>query len=206
LSVAWKGLRGSRLISGYGRSHIALGRLTSTAGVPISGAQVAVLARPSYGGAAATTLAPVTTAADGRFSLRVPTSASSRALVFSYRAHVGDAVAAATASLALVVRAGVTLAVTPHISTVGHSIFFTGRLAGGPYPTSGKLLVLEARSVGRPWIKFDVIRSARTGRFRASYRFRFPGPAHYSFRVLSESEGDYPYAPGVSNTVYVRER
>ena len=51
-----------------------------------------------------------------------------------------------------------------------------------------------------------MIRTGSRGRFRGSYRFRFPGPAHYQFRVLSEAEADYPFAPGSSNIVSVRER
>ena len=44
------------------------------------------------------------------------------------------------------------------------------------------------------------------GRFSASYRFRFPGPAVYGFRALAEPEADYPFATGVSSRVVVRER
>jgi len=66
--------------------------------------------------------------------------------------------------------------------------------------------VLEARSQGSPWLEFEVIRTDARGRFHASYRFRFPGPAVYQFRVLSEPESDYPFAAGFSKVVAVRER
>jgi hypothetical protein len=131
---------------------------------------------------------------------------SSRTLSFAYRFHTGDSQPVATASLGLVVRAGVHLSITPRVTSVGHRILFSGRLLGGPIPVTGKLLVLEARSAPGPWIRFNVLRSARGGRFRASYRFRLAGPTTYRFRVLSEREGDYPYASGASNVVVVRER
>jgi hypothetical protein len=205
LSLSWKGSRGSHLTSPFGRAHTILGRLTGAGGLPIGGAQLEVLTRASYLGAAAAVV-PVHTGSDGTFSLRLPGNASSRTLTFLYRAHTGDAAPAASGSLVLSVRAGIQLSVAPRISGVGRRVYFNGRLLGGPYPSSGKLIVLEARSGGGRWIKFDVIRAGRSGRYHASYRFRFPGPATYRFRVLSEAEGDYPYATGASGAVTVHER
>jgi hypothetical protein len=90
--------------------------------------------------------------------------------------------------------------------SVGRSIYFSGRLRGGPVPAGGKLLVLEARSPGGAWLEFDVVRSDARGRFHASYRFKFPGPADYQFRALCEAEADYPFATGASKVVGVFER
>ena len=50
-----------------------------------------------------------------------------------------------------------------------------------------------------------MIRADALGRYRAAYRFKFPGPARYQFRVLSEAEADYPYADAGSNVVVVHE-
>ena len=66
--------------------------------------------------------------------------------------------------------------------------------------------MLEARSPGSAWIQFKVVRTDARGRYRASYRFKFPGPADYRFRVRSEAESDYPFAAGSSNVVGVHER
>jgi hypothetical protein len=143
---------------------------------------------------------------DGRFSVSVPAGASSRTLRFAYRAHLDDARPAATGALRLVTPAGIALHVSPHTAGAGSSIFFRGRLRGGPIPRGGKQLVLEARSPGSPWIQFKVVRTDARGRYRASYRFKFPGPADYSFRVRSEAESDYPFAAGSSNVVGVHER
>jgi hypothetical protein len=146
------------------------------------------------------------TDADGRFAVRVPGGASSRTIRLAYRAHVGDALPVATRTLVLAVRAGVRLRVSPHATSVGHAIHFTGALLGGPIPHGGKPVVLEARSPGGPWIEFDVVRTNRRGRYRDSYTFKFPGPVDYRFRALSEGEADYPYATGASNVVRVHER
>jgi hypothetical protein len=105
-----------------------------------------------------------------------------------------------------VVDAGVALSVSPRTAWVGRHIYFHGRLLGGSIPRGGKQLVLEARSPRGSWLEFNVVRSDLRGRYSASYRFRFPGPAHYQFRVLCEPEADYPFAPGTSNVVSVRER
>jgi hypothetical protein len=206
LMTRWKGTSRASVTSGYGRSRTVLGRLTAPGGGPISGALIDVSATPAFQGSKPITLASAHTGADGSFSVRVGGSASSSTLRFAYRSHLGDSPPAATSTLTLRVRAGVALAVAPRTASVGRSIFFRGRLLGGPIPRDGKQLVLEARSPGSPWIEFEVVRANARGRFRASYRFKFAGPAEYQFRVVSEAESDYPFAAGASNVVRVSER
>ena len=206
LSVAWKGARGPSLAVPYGRSETVQGRLLAPGGVPIVGARIDVLATSTYAGARAAAASTPLTGADGRFALRVAPGASSRTLLFAYRSRIGDPQPATTRTLTLAVGAAVSLTIAPRTAGVGMRIYFSGRLLGGPVPAVGKLLVLEARSGGTGWIKFNVVRSDRSGRYRASYRFRFPGPARYRFRAVSEREGDYPYATGASNAVVVHER
>jgi hypothetical protein len=137
--------------------------------------------------------------------MRVPAGASSRTLRFSYRVDLGDPLPVATRTLTLSVGAGLILSVTPHVSGVGRTIRFGGHLLGGSVPASGKLVVLEARAVGGPWIEFDVVQSDPRGRFAATYRFKFAGPADYQFRVISEPQSDYPFEAGASNVVRVHE-
>jgi hypothetical protein len=144
------------------------------------------------------------TGADGRFSLRLPRGLSSRTLCLAYRPPGGAPELMRT--LGLNVRAGIALGVAPQTASVGHEILFHGRLRAGPIPPAGKQLVLEARSSGGGWIEFKVIRTGPRGRFHAAYRFRFPGPADYQFRAVSEPESDYPFAAGASNVVRVHER
>lgn len=205
LTVGWKGSRRERMTVGYGHAEKIVGRLTAPGGAPISGAQVEALATPDYTGAKTAKIASPLTGSDGRFSIRIPARVSSRTLRFLYRSHHGDTLPAVTRTLTLAVRAGIALTVAPRTASVGRSIQFHGRLRGGPVPHDGKQLVLEARSPGGAWIEFDVIRTDSRGRYHASYRFKFPGPADYQFRVRSEPESDYPFAAGASAVVSVHE-
>ncbi len=206
LSVRWQATRKPTLLSGFGRAQSIAGSLTAPGGTPIANAAIEVRATASYDGAHSASPAIVRTDAHGRFAMRLPAGISSRTLRFEYRAHLGDALPVAVRTLRLVVHAGIALSVAPRTTSVGRSIFFRGRLLGGPVPGAGKQLVLEARSPGSAWIEFDVVRTDARGRFHASYRFKFAGPADYTFRVRSEPESDYPFAAGASNAVGVYER
>jgi hypothetical protein len=205
MTLAWKGSKKARLTTGYGRGETILGRLTGPGGAPIAGAKIDVLATPGYAGARAAAMASPTTGPDGRFTMQIPAGVSSRSLRFEYSSTMGSS-PAVTKTLSLTVRAGVTLRIAPRVASVGRSIYFSGHLRGGPVPSGGKLLVLEARSPGGSWLEFDVVRSDAKGRYHASYRFKFAGPAKYQFRVLCEAEADYPFATGSSGVMGVFER
>lgn len=204
LAVAWKGSRRERMIVGYGHAEAVLGQLSAPGAAPITGAQIEVLAMPSYAGAKPKPTI-LLTGPDGRFAVRVPAGASSRTLRFAYRSHLGDPLPAVTRTLTLGVRAGIALTIAPRTASVGRTIHFHGHLRGGPVPHDGKQLILEARSRGGRWIEFDVIRTDSRGRYRASYTFKFPGPADYQFRVRSEPESDYPFLAGASGAIGVHE-
>jgi hypothetical protein len=205
LSASWRRTRKQSVTSSYGRAPAIDGRLLGPGGAPIGGATIDLVATPSYVGGAPITMPSPRTRPDGRFSVRLPAGVSSRTLCFAYR-PAGGASPWATRTLTLNVRAGMLLRVVPRTASVGTSIFFHGRLRGGPVPPDGKQLVLEARSPGSQWLEFRVIRTNARGRFNASYTFRFPGPARYQFRALSERESDYPFVAGSSNVVAVLER
>jgi hypothetical protein len=205
LSVRWKRTRKPSLTSAFDGRQTIIGRLTGPGGLPIAAAQIDVVATPASAGRTSA-LPDLHTGRDGRFILRLARGLSSRTLRFAYRTHLGDLTPAATGTLTLRVRAGLALSITPRAAGVGQSILFRGHLRGGPIPASGKQLVLEARSPGGSWIEFKVVRSDSKGRYRASYRFKFPGPAVYQFRVVCEPESDYPFAAGSSQVLAVRER
>jgi hypothetical protein len=205
LSVRWKRTRKPSLTSAFDGRQTITGRLTGPGGLPIAAAQIDVAATPSSAGRTSA-LPALHTGRDGRFVLRLARGLSSRTLRFAYRTHLGDLTPAATGTLTLRVRAGLALSITPRAAGVGQSILFRGHLRGGPIPASGKQLVLEARSPGGSWIEFKVVRTDSKGRYRASYRFKFPGPAVYQFRVVCEPESDYPFAAGSSQVLAVRER
>jgi hypothetical protein len=206
LTVQWTGTKNERLTSSYSRMNTIVGRLTAPSGVPIVGAQIDLVAGPSYTGARPVTMTSPRTGSDGTFSVRLPGGTRSETLHFAYRSRLGDVVPVATRTLTLSVRAGIALSIRPRLASVGRSIVFRGQLLGGSIPRGGKQLVLEARSTRGSWLEFNVIRANARGLYRASYRFKFPGPIRYQFRVVSEPEADYPFAAGSSNVVAVRER
>ena len=205
LAVAWKGAKGPRLAAPYGRAETILGRLTAPGAVPIAGAQIDLQATPSYAGASTAAMVSPVTDSDGRFVVRLPAGISSRTLRFGYRTHLGETTPVASQALVLNVASKVSLAISPRTAAVGQSIHFSGRVLGAPIPAKGKLLVIEARAARGRWLEFDVVRSNSHGRYHAGYRFRFPGPSRYQFRVLSTAEADYPFGAGSSNVVEVLE-
>jgi hypothetical protein len=205
LTARWASTTKARLTRVWGKEETIAGRLTAPGGVPIVGASIDLNATPQYTGAKPLTMASPKTGPDGRFAVSLPRGESSRTLTFAYRAHIGDARPVATRTLTLSVKAGVGLSVAPQTTSVGRSIFFKGVLQGGPLPAGGKQLVLEARSPGGEWIEFDVIRTGAHGRYHASYRFKFPGPERYQFRVVSKYEADFPFQEAPSNVVGVDE-
>jgi hypothetical protein len=206
LTAHWIRTRKVALTSSYGVRNRISGTLTTLAGQPVSGASLDVYETPGYEGAKARLGAVVPrTGPTGGYSLTLPAGVSSCMLRLRYRSHVNDTVAVATATLTLRVHAGLTLKISPRVVSVGERIFFSGKLAGAPIPPGGKQLVLEARA-GREWIQFKAIHTGPKGRYHASYRFKFPGPATYRFRVLSPQEADFPFLEGTSSNIAVRER
>jgi hypothetical protein len=206
LSARWSKTSKATLLSGYGHVRTLVGHLTGPGNTPIVGASIDVRATPAFAGARPLSMAGPRTDSTGRFSVRIAANASSRTLLLAYRAHAGDAQPVAKRTLTLKVRVGIALRVSPHTTSMGRRIRFGGRVLGGPIPRGGKQLVLEARSPRSTWIEFKVVRTDARGRYHASYRFKFAGPADYRFRARSEPESDFPFAGGSSNMVGVHER
>ncbi len=191
------------LTGGYGTNERVEGRLTTTSGQPIAGATIDASETPTYAGAHAQTLPSPHTGPNGEWSIALPRGTPSSSLRFGYRSHLNDTTPAATATLTLRVHAGIALGIAPRVTRVGRRIHFTG-IVHGPIPPGGKQLVLEASSGGE-WIQFDTVHTNAQGRYHASYRFKFPGPVTYRFRVVSPFEADFPFLAGISDDVAVRE-
>ncbi len=205
LTARWTSTAKVTRTSGYGQVDRITGRLTTTAGQPISGALLDITETPADQGARTASLASVRTGPTGAWTLTLHKGTPSSTLRFAYRSHVDDTVPVATTTLTLRVHAGIRLRIAPRVTSVGHRILFTGVLHGAPIPPGGKQLVLEASSGGE-WVEFRTITTDARGRYRATYRFKFPGPITYRFRVLSPYEADFPFLDGASNTVNVYER
>ena len=206
LTARWASTAKEMCTSGYGAADRITGRLTAPGGVPISGASIEVFQTPAEQGAQARLSdTGVRTGPTGEWTLSLPRDVSSSTLRFAYLSHLDDTIPAATATLTLRVRAGIALRIAPRVTSVGRKIFFSGVLHGTPIPEGGKQLVLEASSGGE-WIQFNTISTDAKGHYRASYRFKFPGPITYRFRVVSRHEADFPFLAGASNVVGVHER
>jgi hypothetical protein len=205
LTVRWNSTAKPTRTSSYGQPDRVTGRLTTSAGQPISSAALDVSETPADQDAKAVQLTGVRTGPTGAWTLTLPKGISSSALRFAYRSHVDDTVPVATATLTLRVHAGIRLRIVPHVTSIGHRIFFSGVLHGTPIPPGGKQLVLEASS-GGGWVEFRTITTNAKGRYRASYRFKLPGPVSYRFRVYVPHEADFPFLAGTSNVVGVYER
>ncbi len=205
LTARWESTAKATRTSVYGQADRISGRLTTSTGQPISGALIDVAATPLDQGARSASLASVRTGPTGAWTLTLPRSVSSSTVRFAYRSHVDDTIPVATATLTLLVHAGIALRIVPRVTSVGHTIVFSGTLHGTPIPPDGKQLVLEASSGGE-WIQFRTIATTAKGRYHASYRFKFPGPITYRFRVYAPHEADFPFLAGTSNVVSVYER
>ena len=126
--------------------------------VPIRDAQVAVA---TLGGSASAAIdTSVRTALDGSFSYKVRTGPD-RTLQFSYTAYSNDPVPSATATAAIMISPRITLRIRPHHVRNRHTIYWTGTIAGGPYPQQGVTLDVEVQE-GRRWK--ILIRLLPTGR------------------------------------------
>jgi hypothetical protein len=205
LIAQWKGTAKTVRTSAYGQTDRVTGRLTTSTGEPIVGALLEVTTTAGAQGARAASLASVRTGPTGAWTLTLPKGVSSSAVRIAYRSHVDDTIPVATVTLTLRVHAGIVLRIAPHVTSVGHTIVFSGTLRGAPIPSGGKQLVLEASSGGE-WIQFRAIATTAKGRYRASYRFKLAGPVVYRFRVYSPREADFPFLEGTSNVVGVYER
>jgi hypothetical protein len=206
LSAQWLGTSSQTIRSRYGRPATIAGRLISQSGSPIVGALIEATAIPSDAGAHSAALAAVRTAADGTFRVRLAKWTPSSEIALSYRSTLTSPVPSATATLRVVVPASLTLHVGPRVSSVGGTLRFSGVVRGGHIPRGGKQIVLQASSPRERWRTFEALTTDRRGRFHATYRLRYPGPASYRFRAVSPAEADFPFAAGASNVVGVRER
>ena len=151
-------------------------------------------------GATAARFAVVRTAADGSF-VYLLAPGTSRDVTVSYREFAGEASASASAHLDVLVTPAITLRISPARTSNGHTITFSGRVAGGDEPRGGLPLALEYRE-GSRWMIYTEV-AAATGDGRFSYRYTFERTTQsitYTFRMAIPASGvpGYPYQPTVS--------
>ncbi len=209
LSVHWvASASASRVKVGYARRSRAQGRLLASDGQPIAGAVIQVTGTPSSPGLATYLEGTVKTSSDGSFVFDTRAKRSSRTLTFQYKSHVNDISLAAEAQLTVDVPVPITLRVVPRRVSDGSTIRMTGSVPA-PIPAGGKQVVLQALALGvkgAKWRTFNVVHTNSRGKFEATYRFRFAGPARYRIRASSRYEQDYPYLANSSTPTLINER
>jgi hypothetical protein len=200
LALEVNGERGVPVIP-YGKTVTVRGVLHCGA-VGIRDAQIAVGTLDAPASAAIN--GTVQTGLYGSFSYTVPPGPD-RVLRFSYTAYSGDPSPSVTETATIAIRPSIHLRITPHRTSNGHTIHWSGTVAGGPYPSQGVTLDVEV-SEGRRWRIFDQVVANRKGAFHYSYRFHATTePTTYQFRVAlpDSGSGGYPYTAGGSNPVNV---
>jgi hypothetical protein len=199
---------GSSLTVDYGTAVEVVGRLADADGGGVDGRAVMVAVRTPPGAGPAPRPRRVVTGRGGRFALWLPPETSRRVTVAF---HGGGGLGAAPRrSLALRVRAGVSLAAEPTALHTGESVRLHGRVRLGPAHVSrrGKLVALQylERATGR-WRPALVVRTDAKGRFDTTYRFRYvTGEARIRLRATAPAEGGWPFARGSSQPVTVTVR
>jgi len=191
-------------VDGARTSTVRLGAAASVRGTlrcgsrAITGAQVDLAIGPPGGPIGRRV--HVRTGSAGAFAY-VLAAGPSRRIAVSYRAFRGDATPAATAATTLRVRPLISLSITPARTSNGHTITFTGTVAGGHQPPGGVTLDVEYRE-GRRWMIYDTTRTRPAdGAFAWRYTFRrTTQPITYWFRVAIPASGvsGYPFAATAS--------
>jgi hypothetical protein len=184
----------------YGGTATLSGVALNPDGAPAAGATVLIL----EGDSSLVEISRVVAGADGRFSYRVPAGVN-RTLRTGFRAAASDVALACSNTVALRVKAGVTLRAKPRSVRFGRTTRFSGQVLGAGLPARGKLVDLQAFE-GR-WRTFKTVRTSPSGGFSARYRFiRVNRTRTLKFRARVRREAGFPYQLGTSKTTKVRIR
>jgi hypothetical protein len=198
---------GAKQVVPYGGKPLFKGHLATEANTPLSGMPVRIVERSPVGGPARHST--VTTGRGGAFAIRL-SPGPSREIAARFEG-TPTLTRAATPSLRLAVRSGVSLrASSPSARVGGLPIVFKGRVAAAPgtLPSDGKSVQLQFRLPGLAWSEFRTVQTDRRGRFRYSYKFSDDDSrgVAFQFRAYAPAQAGWPYEPGGSRPVTVRGR
>jgi hypothetical protein len=205
--LGWHGHAGTELTVPFGTGAALNGRLVNADGAGLAGRTLRVVSRPSRGALRQAHVDTVGTGPHGGFGLRLAAGTSRRIAVdFPGDAHLE---AASRRPLTLRVRGGIDFKVVPDALHTEEAVRFSGRVRtlGAPLPRRGKLVAIQyyEAAAGR-WRPVLVTRTDHSGRFHASYRFRYiSGAASIRLRAAALPEEHWPYALGASppTTIHV---
>lgn len=192
----------------YGRGVRYGGRLRTSAGTPVGGAEVTVTETLGAGSAPARRTTIVRTEADGTFSLRLAPGPSREVSAAFGGSRVLTRAVGSAAHLA--VRSAVRLHASASVAKVGGApVVFSGRVgrAGAKVP-KGMPVELQFRYPGAGWREFRSVAARADGRFRYTYRFSDDDSrgVRFQFRAVVAAQEDWPYATGASRPVIVTGR
>lgn len=192
----------------YGRGIRYSGRLRTSAGVPVGGAEVTVTEAFAAGSVPTSRATVVRTKADGTFSLRLAPGPS-RQVSASF---AGSPTLTRTAGIGtrLTVRSAVHFHASTALARVGGTpVLFSGNVAHlGARTPKGKSVELQFRYPGAGWSEFRTVKTGAGGRFRYAYRFSDDDSrgVRFQFRAVVPAQEDWPYDAGVSRPVIVTGR
>ncbi len=206
--LRWRDRRGEAVTVPFGVAASLSGRLLTADGAGLAGRTLRVVARPSRGAIARLRVEAVRTGSRGGFRLELR-SGPSRRITVGFGGEPGlDG--ARRPGLSLRVRGGLLLHAGPRQLRTGEAVRIWGRVRtrGAALPRRGKLIAIQYyEEAARRWRPVLVTRSDHSGRFQASYRFRYvSGSARIRLRAVALAEERWPYVPGASRpfTVWVR--
>ncbi len=202
------GVHGRSIQVPFGRKVRLVGRLLGQGGGGVAGRQVTVTQLPAAGSRASRTARLIRTGPGGRFSLLLGPGTSRRINV----AFNGDGrFSASTApGLRLGVRGSISFSASPKSLKTGQRVRLRGVVRAGAarQPSRGSLVAIRyfERS-SRAWRPVLVTRTDGSGRYRASYRFRYiTGLARIRLRATLLPAQRFPYLPANSPVTGVRVR
>lgn len=204
--LGWHGRSGTELTVPFRVATTLSGRLLSADGAGLADRTLRVVSRPSRGALGHARTDKVATGPHGGFQLPLAAGTSRRiAVSFSGDARLDGA---SRSPLTLRVHGGVEFQISPKALQTGEEVRFQGRVRtlGASLPRRGKLVAIQYyESAAKHWRPVLVTRSDHSGRFHASYRFRYvSGSARIRLRACALSEERWPYAPGASRPQSVR--
>jgi hypothetical protein len=201
-----RGRSGTELTVPFRAVAMLSGRLLSADGVGLSGRALRVVSRPSRGAHGRARVDVVSTGPHGGFQLRLA-AGTSRRIAVSFPGE-GRLEGASRGPLRLRVRGGIDFHASPRVLQTGEAVRLQGRvrMLGAALPRRGKLVAIQYfEEATKRWRPVLVTRTDHSGRFRASYRFRYLSEsARIRLRALALPEERWPYAPGASRSIIVR--
>jgi len=175
---------------GPGGSGRLRGTLTTSAGAPIAGAELAVEVT-EVGGEARGKKRFVQTDANGHFAFKVGGSGA-RNVVVSYAPVRGGAPAKSAQAL---VTTKLALTLTPHPKRLraGQTVRFLGHLRGAGKAARGAVVAIQAIA-GGGWTTIDTATADAHGNFSWAHRFRYvERDALFSFRAVVPRTPGWPW-------------